>query len=201
MNSDLHTFLRTRRSIRSFKMEPIPVATLQRILETATYAPSAHNLQPWRFAVLIGLAAKTNLAEAIAARFRQDMKADGISETEIQTRVERTIRRARHAPVIIVLCWDSLQVDHQPDEYRMHSEKIMGLQSVAAAGLQLLLAAHAEGLAGTWICWPLFARQETVSVLELPPEWEPQGMLFLGRSDDSPDAPVRSSMEEKVKWI
>ena len=37
----------------------------------------------------------------------------------------------------------------------------MGTQSVALAGLQLLLAAHAEGLGGTWICWPLFAPDET----------------------------------------
>jgi nitroreductase len=49
MSEVLHTFLRSRRSIRRFKPDPIPGEMIQRFLENAEYAPSAHNLQPWRF--------------------------------------------------------------------------------------------------------------------------------------------------------
>jgi coenzyme F420-0:L-glutamate ligase/coenzyme F420-1:gamma-L-glutamate ligase len=77
----------------------------------------------------------------------------------------------------------------------------MGTQSVALAGLQLLLAAHAEGLGGTWICWPLFAPEETRQVLGLPSIWEPQGLLFLGYPLEQPDAPVRIPKEEISLWI
>ena len=201
MNTDLHTFLRTRRSVRHFKAEAVQAATIQRILETATFAPSAHNLQPWRFAVLTSLEAKSHLAEAISARFRKDMAADGMSETDIQVRIERTVRRSRDAPVIIVLCHDSTRVDPQPDGIRQQTEAIMGVQSVAAACLQLLLAAHAEGLGGTWICWPLFAPQETLAALNLPVDWEPQGMVFLGYPADSPATPERVRLGEIVQWI
>jgi len=90
---DLHAFLRSRRSIRHFKPDPVPHDSIQRILETALYAPSAHNLQPWRFAVIISRAAKSRLAETVTCRFRQDMTAEGVPEADIQTRVERTIRR------------------------------------------------------------------------------------------------------------
>lgn len=201
MNADLHTFLRTRRSVRRFKPEAVQAATIQRILETATFAPSAHNLQPWRFAILTSLESKSHLAEAISARFREDMLADGMPETDIQIRVERSIRRAREAPVIIVLCHDSTRVDPQPNAISQQAEAIMGIQSTATAGLQLLLAAHAEGLAGTWICWPLFASQETLATLNLPVDWEPQGMVFLGYPAESPAAPKRVRLEEIVKWI
>ncbi len=201
MNADLHTFLRTRRSVRRFKHEAVQAATIQRILETATFAPSAHNLQPWRFAILTSLEAKSHLAEAITARFREDMLADGMPETDIHARIERTVRRAREAPVIIVLCRDLTRVDPQPDEVSRQAEIIMGVQSVATAGLQLLLAAHAEGLAGTWICWPLFAPQETLTTLNLPVDWEPQGMFFLGYPAENPAAPERVGQEEIVKWI
>ena len=201
MAYDLHTFLRSRRSIRRFKADPIPVDMLQRILETATYAPSAHNQQPWRFVVLTSTEAKARLAEAIAARFRQDMTADGAPAADIQVRVERTVRRAREAPAIVVLCRDRTQVKPQPDAIRQQAEAMMGTQSVALAGLQLLLAAHAEGLGGTWICWPLFAPEETRSALGISPEWDPQGMVFLGYPAEEPETPEKKQLEKISLWF
>jgi coenzyme F420-0:L-glutamate ligase / coenzyme F420-1:gamma-L-glutamate ligase len=202
MDSDnLHAFLRSRRSIRHFKPDPVPQACLQRILETAIYAPSAHNLQPWRFAVITSSLAKERLAGAITARFRQDMLAEAVLEADIQARVERTVRRAGEAPVIVILCRDTTRVKPQPDSLLQQEEALMGKQSVALAGLQLLLAAHAEGLGGTWICWPLFAPDETRRVLGLAAEWEPQGMLFLGYPDETPELPERISLQEVARYI
>jgi F420 biosynthesis protein FbiB-like protein len=198
---ELHDFLRSRRSIRRFKPEPVPQDCLQRILETAIYAPSAHNLQPWRFAVITNAAAKAHLAEAITAKFRQDMLVDAVPEADIQARVERTIRRTNQAPVVVILCRDTTCVNPQPDSQLQEEEVLMGTQSVALAGLQLLLAAHAEGLGGTWICWPLFAPEETRQVLGLPSIWEPQGLLFLGYPLEQPDAPARIPKEEISLWI
>jgi coenzyme F420-0:L-glutamate ligase/coenzyme F420-1:gamma-L-glutamate ligase len=198
---DLHAFLRSRRSIRHFKSDLVPAGIVQRILETTICAPSAHNLQPWRFVVLTSAAAKSRLVEAIAARFRHDMLVDGVPEADIQARVKRTVRRAGRAPVIVILCRDKTQVKPQPDLLRQQEEALMGTQSVALAGLQLLLAAHAEGLGGTWICWPLFAPDETRSALGLALEWEPQGMIFLGYPDETPEKPQRNSLQEVVRYL
>jgi len=198
---ELHAFLRSRRSIRRFKPDPVPHASLQRILETGIYAPSAHNLQPWRFAVITSAAAKVHLAEAVTGRFRQDMLAEGISKADIQARVERTVRRTNQAPVIVILCRDTTQVKPQLDLLLQQEEALMATQSVAVAGLQLLLAAHAEGLGGTWICWALFAPEETRRALGLPTAWEPQGMLFLGYPLEQPEAPIRIQQEEIALWI
>ncbi len=41
-----------RRSIRRYRDQPIPDALLETLLTAAGWAPSAHNRQPWRFAVL-----------------------------------------------------------------------------------------------------------------------------------------------------
>ena len=201
MTDDLHTFLRSRRSIRCFHPDPVPEAVLQRILETATYAPSAHNKQPWRFVVLTSAEAKSRLSKAITDKFRHDMAADGIPETEIQARVERTIRRSDEAPVIVILCRDVTQVDPQPDAVRQQAEATMGTQSVALAGLQLLLAAKAECLGGTWICWPVFAPEATRDALELPIELEPQGMIFLGYSAEQPATPERKLLKGIVRYL
>ena len=47
-----HAFLRGRYSVRKFLPQPVARDVLERILETTTWSPSAHNQQPWRFVVL-----------------------------------------------------------------------------------------------------------------------------------------------------
>jgi nitroreductase len=44
--------IRTRRSIRRFKPDPIDDETVERILEMGTWAPSGLNNQPWKFVVV-----------------------------------------------------------------------------------------------------------------------------------------------------
>jgi len=51
---DVIEAIRARKSIRSFKPDPVPGEVLEQILETATRAPSAMNTQPWEFTVLTG---------------------------------------------------------------------------------------------------------------------------------------------------
>jgi len=48
--------IRTRRSIRSFKPDPVPKEVLKEILETCLWAPSSSNTQTWDFAILGGKA-------------------------------------------------------------------------------------------------------------------------------------------------
>jgi F420 biosynthesis protein FbiB-like protein len=201
MTEALHQFLRTRRSIRQFKAGPIAKSIIKRMLETATYAPSAHGLQPWRFVVVTSPDGRKRLAEAVTGKFRLDMTRNGAPEAEIEDRIARTNRRIGDAPVIVILCRDVTRIHPQPDEFTRQAEETMGRQSVAVAGLQLLLAAHAEGLGGTWICWPLFAPTEITSALDLSTDWEPQGMVFIGRADEQPEASKRASLPEVVKYI
>ena len=77
----------------------------------------------------------------------------------------------------------------------------MAVQSVAAVGLQLLLAAHAEGLGGNWICWPLYAQETACKALDLPETWEPQAMFFLGYADEEPREKTLRGLDEVVRYI
>lgn len=56
-------FLLTRRSIRKFRRDPIPLDLVKRILDTARYAPSAGNRQPWIFIVVTDPEVKNRLAK------------------------------------------------------------------------------------------------------------------------------------------
>jgi len=176
----LHAFLRTRRSIRRFKPDAVPDSVLADILATATFAPSAHNRQAWRFYVVTNLSIKTKFAEEMARKFARDLEADEVPQDEIRKRIARSKNRIIAAPVVIVLSVDMSEMDVYPDRRRKKNEYIMATQSVANAGLQLLLAAHAEGLGGVWVCSPLFAPKVAQKVLNLPKSWEPQAMFFIG---------------------
>ena len=170
---------------------PVPVPVIERVLETATYAPSAHNLQPWRFAVVADSSAKNRLGQALVEKMQTDMAAGGAPQSEIDSRVERSLHRLDEAPVVILLCRDMTAVRSDEPE-----EVSMAIQSIAAAGLQLLLGAHAEGLGGNWICWPLYAQEAVREALDLPQAWEPQAMFFLGYADGEPRKKVVKSLNE-----
>lgn len=194
--TDLHNFLRTRRSIRRFKTDPVPDSVIQDILSTATYAPSAHNRQPWRFVVITTQSVKATLAEAMAMDFERDLTRDGLPPEKIQGQIKRSKERITSAPVAILLCLDVSDMDSYPDEKRQNAERMMAIQSVAAAGMQLLLAAHAEGLGGVWACWPLFAQETIRKTLDLCESWEPQGMFFVGYPEIIPNVRERKPLEE-----
>jgi coenzyme F420-0:L-glutamate ligase / coenzyme F420-1:gamma-L-glutamate ligase len=198
---DLQQLIRSRRSIRRFKTEPVPEDTLTRVLESATWAPSAHNRQPWRFVVLRSPDAKTRLMDAMEARFRADLTRDGLSTEEINTRINRSRTRIEGAPIAIVLCLDPGNLDSYPDPVRQRAELQMGEQSVALSGGTLLLAAHAEGLGGVWICAPLFAPEAVQTALLLPQTWQPQGLILLGYPAESPEPRLRKCLGEVVVYF
>lgn len=205
---DLHDFLRTRRSIRRFNPDPVADSVIERILTTATYAPSAHNLQPWRFVVIprsdgFSRPAPTTkvvttwkkLAQALTASMSADMLSEGASESDIEQRVASSLRHMDEAPVVIILCRDVTAVREHKRE-----DEVMSIQSVANAATYLLLAVHAEGLGGNWICWPLYAQEETREALELPETWEPQAMFFIGYPAENPEARERKPLSEIAKF-
>jgi len=200
LTADFHDFLRTRRSIRRFKPDPVPAEALERVLQTAAFAPSAHNDQPWRFAVLTSAENKSLLSETLAADFHRDLQMDGLPEADMQARLERSRRRINEAPVVIILCMDTSGMDDYPDAKRQQAEKTMAVQSVALAGLQLMLAAHAEGLGSVWTCGPLFAPKVVHSALNLPAAWQPQAMIFMGYPDETPKPKELKTISE-LAWF
>lgn len=195
-NKTLHTFLRSRRSIRRFRPDPVPAAVIERILVSAIHAPSAHNLQPWRFALVAKAASRARLGEALVAALRADMVAEGAPSADIEARTRRSLQRLNEAPVVILLCRDLTAVRACKPQ-----DEIMSTQSVANAATYLLLAAHAEDLGGNWICWPLYAQKETQEALGLPETWEPQAMIFLGYADETPFEKALKPLDEIVTRV
>ncbi len=199
--AEFEALANSRRSIRRFGNTTIELELVDRLLSTACQAPSAHNRQPWRFAVLGNFDARDRLARAMGEKLRADRMADGDDQAAIQKDVQRSWNRITSAPIAILVCLTMEDMDQYPDRERKRAEYRMAVQGVAMAGQNLLLAAHAHGLGAVWMCAPLFAPKEVVEALQLPPTWEPQGLVLLGWPADTGKVRDRRSVDEMAIYL
>jgi coenzyme F420-0:L-glutamate ligase/coenzyme F420-1:gamma-L-glutamate ligase len=197
---DKNALFRGRRSVRRFRDDPVPQDVLRQVLEAATLAPSAHNSQPWRFAVLASREVKERLAQAMGADFLRDLASDGVDLEEARRQVERSRERILGAPVAVVLCLDRSVEDLYPEQRRQDASHLMMTQSVALAGGTMLLAAHAHDLGGVWMCAPLFAPAAVRHALDLPEEWEAQALILLGYPEQIPERRKRLSVNDVTRY-
>jgi len=190
-----------RRSIRRYQDAPIADGLLDRLLEAACWAPSAHNRQPWRFAVLRAAAPKDRLARAMGARLARDRARDGDDPAAIARDVARSHARITGAPVVIAVCLTLADMDRYPDPARADAERVMAIQSTAMAVQNLLLAATAEGLGACWMCAPLFCPDSVRAALALPADWEPQALVTMGRPASAGKPAARRPLGEHMREI
>jgi coenzyme F420-0:L-glutamate ligase/coenzyme F420-1:gamma-L-glutamate ligase len=197
---ELFEAIHSRRSIRRYRPEPVPQGLIVRLLEAACWAPSAHNRQPWRFAVIAAAEVKERLARAMGARLRADLERDGLPPEVIERDVARSYARITGAPVVILVALTLADMDVYPDPQRSQAEWTMAVQSVAMAVQNLLLAAHAEGLGACWMCAPLFCPDAVKAALDLPEDWQPQALITLGYPAEAPKGKGRAPLASRVVY-
>jgi 5,6-dimethylbenzimidazole synthase len=179
----LYRAIRERRDIRRFRPDPLPAATVARILEAAHHAPSVGFMQPWDF-ILIRDAKIRGLVHAAFRRANAEarerftgerqqqytaLKLEGILESALNLCV--TCDRDRFGPVV-------LGRTCQPD---------MDLYSTVCAVQNLWLAARAEGVGVGWVS--ILHADELASILTLPSHVVPIAYLCLGYVEEFPPAP------------
>lgn len=194
------SILNTRRMIRRYTDQPVPRELIEAILEAGTLAPSPHNRQPWRFAVVMG-EARPRLATAMGAQLRKDLAADHAPADVIEKDVARSFQRITSAQACIAACLSMRDMDVYLDARRSAAERWMAGQAVAAALQNMLMRAAELGLGACWMCVPLFCPDVVVQTLGLPADWEPQALLTLGYPADEGKARGRRSIGEVSLWI
>ena len=113
--ADLFEIIRTTRSMRRLKPDPVPNELIRKILEARTSAPSGGNMQRWRFLVIrdpkvketVGALYKRAWDEQVAPRYRAGEPAPGMSRERFLRLLDAAEYLAAHiheAPVWIVPC-------------------------------------------------------------------------------------------------
>lgn len=187
--------LKNRRSVHDYLAKDISQSVIERVLEAATWAPSAHNAQPWRFIVIGDPKVRQRLAQAMADEWDKDLREDGLPREDRERLTKASIKQLAQSPILIIPCLTMRDMDTYPDARRQKAEYVMAVQSVAAAVQNLLLAAHAEGLGACWFCAPLFCPERVREVLGVPEDVDPQALVTLGYPSEKPDPPPRKPLK------
>jgi len=187
--------IKKRRSIRNYAPRRVSPEILREILEAARWAPSAHNVQPWRFIVLTDLPQKRELAKAMADAWMADMIKDGFLPEAREKMSDASVERFTHAPVLILACLTMSDMDRYEDESRQRSERDLAVQSLGAAIQNMLLAAHDRELGACWFCAPVFCKEAVRTILKIPKDVEPQALIAMGYPAEAPSAPQRKTLE------
>jgi nitroreductase len=162
-----------RRSVRHFNAKlDVAEEDIRALIEAAVAAPSAGNIQPWRFTIVRSMEARERLAGALRQRW------------------------ATTAPVVIIV-----SVDPRPcaARYSDRGERLYCIQDSAAAVENILLTAVDRGLASCWIgAFDSDAVRDAMGILA---PIEPIAILPVGYSAESAGRPARRPLAEVATWI
>ncbi|MDR3579228.1 MAG: nitroreductase family protein [Oryzomonas sp.] len=198
MRNDVLKVIEDRRSIRVFDDRDISESDIQTVLQAANQAPSAHNQQSWRFAVVSGIK-KQNLASLVSKKAGEfpktsaallRMAARSISSAPVVVGVINTGEMVRHATGLF-----SLDTDDARDFFRT-----MEIQSSAAAVENLLLAATSLGISSVWLGVLFMIKDDVLSLLE-EPGGEFMAIVALGYSEKKRMPPPKKSLETTVRYL
>lgn len=165
--------LARRRSVRHFSPRfNVSEEDIRALLEAAVSAPTAGNIQPWRFVVVRSAEARERLAGAVRQRW------------------------ASSAPVVIVVC-----VDPRPcgARYGARGEQLYAIQDTAAAVENILLAAVDRGLASCWV--GAFDEDAVRDAIGIHQPVTPIAILPVGHSAESSTRPARRPLSEVTTWL
>ena len=195
---DFLPLARSRRSVRAFQDRPVPRAALEELLTAASWAPSPHGRQPWRFVVLTRAEAKAQLAEAMGDEWRATLAQDGQPAEIVERRLTRSHERIREAPALILACLYLDDLDRYPDPERQRAEETMAVQSLGAAIQNMLLAAYTLGLDTGWMCAPLFSPDAVRAALDLDAALIPHALIPVGYAARDPKRRPRRPLDELI---
>ena len=168
-----------RRSVRSYRRDPVDPGALRRAVGVALRAPAPHHTRPVRFVWLANRALRARLLDAMAQAWRADLRRDGLTEDQIELRMRRG-DILHDAPEVLVPFAVPDGAHTYPDARRQAAEEAMFTVAAGAAVQGLLVALAAEGLGSCWVGSTLFCPDLVRAELTLPVGWRPLGAIAVG---------------------
>lgn len=183
---DVFEAIYNRRSQGHVRPDPVPHDLIEKLLDAAVQAPNHYKVRPWRFVVLTGKG-RIKLGEVMAASQHE-------RHPEFPAAAWDKCRALPlRAPVVIVVGVD------KPTE-----SKVLEIENVcaaAAATQNLLLAAHAVGLAAKWRTGEWARDTKVKEFLGFEPDEHILGFIYIGYPEFTPEPVSRPSFEDRTVWM
>jgi len=144
-----------RRTIRSFKPDPVPDEHIDKIIEAARWAPSGANSQPWEFIIVKKQELKDGIVkifeEGDALAYRMELTREPELRLPIYNKPPQQPPAFATAPVFVILCGDPRTKKAYPIRDGTYRGQSNYLSSLASACLYIHLAATTLGLGAKWL--------------------------------------------------
>jgi nitroreductase len=189
----------SRRSIRQYAETPIPEADLRELLRLAGRAPSAFNVQPWRFVVVQDADLKAKLAESAYGQ-QQVLRAPAtiVMYSDMESALER-IPEAMHPDM------PQDKRDAGVENFRgnfanktVHERESWGAEQSNIALGYLLLLAESFGYATSPMLG--FEPEKVKALLGLPEHVRVPALVSIGYAAEEGFRPHRLSSETLVNF-
>jgi len=167
-------FIYKRHSVRKFKEEEVPNEDIREIIKAACQAPSGKNRQNWHFVVVKNKDVIEKMGKAIGDKGKELVKGVPEEKSKDFLKYLPFYSFFTKAPVTVLVFAgpypttgaDLLRAKNAPEEEIRELEKHNpGIQNVAAAMENLLLAAANLGYGTCWMTGPNFAAEEIQKIL------------------------------------
>ncbi|HJP18911.1 MAG TPA: nitroreductase family protein [Nitrospinota bacterium] len=186
--ADFYSIIKSRRSVRVYKKDPVPEKLIKKLIEAATWAPSGKNLQNWRFFILTGKKKEDYLK--LSQKSWLSIKDALVKKLKpsLYEFTERFFYTLGEAPVLIFAY-------SKPNPEEQHQTS---LGSVYMSVQNLLLAANYEGLGTCVMGAPLEIKDEVNEFLQVK-EMDLICGITLGYPNHEPPAAERR--KDHVKFF
>lgn len=201
--------IRTLRSMRRLRIDPVEPEKIHVILEAAGKAPSGGNSQPWEFILITNPSTKSKLRALavqgleIYAKSNLRIPKDAVPEFLSTTNpVAWLAQNTEKIPVLILACLNTKRAKRLTDEWAWLEEQ-SNWASVFPAVQNLLLAARSLGLGSAVSVFPLFLMDELRGLLQLPDYVKPGILVYVGYPVGKFSEPKRLPIETFIhenKW-
>ena len=178
--------LATRRSTSTFADAAPPLELVARIIEAATWAPNHRHTEPWRFAVLTS-ETRATLGERVAEWMRATL-----DPATAEKQAESTQKKLLRSPVIVIVS--------QPGSPDDPTQDLEDYAACCSATQNLLLAAHAEGLASKWSTGTLATAPPVFEYLGLAPQDRIVAFVYLGYPPEGADPRPAQRAPAQIDW-
>jgi nitroreductase len=200
--------IQRRRSIRHFKSDSVPREIIEKCISAANIAPSGGNQKNWRFIVVQSSEKMEQLQKIVEARIYtlQSSLKSARAKKEFESYSLRYFTFFADAPAVICVVmrpYDSLTArilnKLNPDASYQTSA---GIQSVAAATENLLLAATSFGLGTCWMTGPLIACDELQKRLGIADPESLVALVPMGYPVEEPlSHKLKKDVDDIIEWI